>query len=116
MQAEHVTWRDFLRQLDERQKQRLVQALGIQRKTLRRWITGDTSTPHLQALQHIAEALPSHLRWRFILLLHQDSALSQATLRSLLPGLPPVLPASLYARVLQAQATNPHASLLRHHL
>lgn len=108
MQAEHVTWRDFLRQqLDERQKQRLVQALGIQRKTLRRWITGDTSTPHLQTLQHIAEVLPTHLRWRFVLLLHQDSALPQATLRSILPGLPPVLPASLYAQVLRAQATIP---------
>src|SRR5438874_12597767 len=103
MQELH-TWRDLLAQLvsEPKEKQRVIEELGISSITLTRWIQGD-SVPRLQNLRHLLTILPRH-RLQFQELFKQEGVYEELANPSTEEG-PKEIPPELYARVFAARAT-----------
>jgi len=100
------SWRDLLEELNREEKQSIITALGIQEKTLKRWIEGTTDLPHRQHLQKLVHMLPAQKRARFLEFLRDDPALAKyrqdfSNLNT--SGLPP----TLYPHVLAAYRDTP---------
>ena len=68
------TWKDVLNSLKKGEKQHIIHALGIQERTLSRWIHGETDLPHLSHLQMLIHALPPAKRVRFLEIVQDDPA------------------------------------------
>jgi len=101
---EAQTWREFLADSihNGKEKQRLIDELGITAITLTRWINGD-SDPRPQNLRRLISVLPQY-REQLRVLLKEESDFSEgASLEAHQPT--KEIPGEFYARVLQARAT-----------
>src|SRR5437016_4558797 len=98
------TWRDLLGQIasEPKEKQRIIEELGISSITLTRWIQGD-SIPRLQNLRHLLGILPRH-RLHFQELFKQEQVYEELANPSTEEG-PRDIPPEFYARVFAARAT-----------
>ena len=99
------TWRDLLGTIigDPKERQRLIDALGVTSITLTRWVSGE-SDPRPQKLRHLLSVLPQH-RERFVELLKKERGLGEFV-NPVAEEVPPgEIPAEFYARVFIARST-----------
>ncbi len=99
------TWRDLLGTIigDPKERQRLIDALGVTSITLTRWVSGE-SDPRPQNLRHLLSVLPQH-RERFVELLKKERGLGEFV-NPVAEEVPPgEIPAEFYARVFIARST-----------
>lgn len=106
MRQSPQTWRELLGSLDEQERKRIVEHLGIQTKTLDRWIRGATDLPRAATLQQLLPLLPNTMRKHFILLLQQDAGFVKYTNGLRLPSLQSEIPSAFYTRILETNASN----------
>ena len=98
------TWRDLLAEIirDGKEKQRLIEELGITSITLTRWVNGE-SDPRPQNLHRLITALPQYREQLRVLLKKESNLSNEVYLESHQPT--KEIPCEFYARVLQARAT-----------
>jgi hypothetical protein len=101
------TWRELLGSLDMKEKRRIINSLGIQGKTLERWIRGQTELPHPGHIRQLLIVLPAQTRTRFIESLQQDPHFSKYAAEIPLPGSKVEIPLAFYSRVIEANVTTP---------
>jgi transcriptional regulator with XRE-family HTH domain len=107
MEKQFQTWRDLLGELNGVERKRLVDALGIQNKTLERWIRGETALPQLDRLRNLLAALPIRIRRRFIDSIRQDPHFSKHLAELPLEEETYDIPSVIYARILEANVKTP---------
>ncbi len=107
MEKQFQTWRDILGELNGVERKRLVDALGIQNKTLERWIRGETALPQLDRLRNLLAALPIRIRKRFIDSIRQDPRFSKHLAELPLEEETYDIPSVIYARILEANVKTP---------
>ncbi len=102
---EAQTWRELLGMIisDPKERQRLIDALGVTSITLTRWVSGE-SDPRPQNLRHLLSVLPQQ-REHFVELLKKERGLGEFV--NPLPDetSPGEIPAEFYARVFIARST-----------
>ena len=98
------TWRELLADIirDGKEKQRLIEELGITSITLTRWVNGD-SDPRPQNLRRLISVLPQY-REQLRVLLKEETDFSEEA-ASEPRHLPKEIPSEFYARLLQARAS-----------
>ncbi|HWS83923.1 MAG TPA: GAF domain-containing protein [Ktedonobacteraceae bacterium] len=98
------TWRELLADIirDGKEKQRLIEELGITSITLTRWVTGE-SDPRPQNLRRLITVLPQYREQLRVLLKEESDFSEEADLepRQLIKE----IPCEFYALVLQARAS-----------
>ena len=101
------TWRDILRSMNAKEKQRLVKEMGIQSKTLDRWIHGQTDLPRLNRLRQLLTILPAEMRTSFIESVQQDPHFAKYA--NEIPLLTPraEIPSAYYARIIRTYVSTP---------
>jgi hypothetical protein len=99
------TWRELLGTIisDPKERQRLIDALGVTSITLTRWVSGE-SDPRPQNLRHLLSVLPQH-REHFIELLKKERGLGDFVNPVPEEVSPGEIPAEFYARVFVARST-----------
>ncbi len=107
MEKQFQSWRDLLGELNGVERKRLVDALGIQNKTLERWIRGETALPQLDRLRNLLGALPIRIRKRFIDSIRQDPHFSKHIAELPLDEETYDIPSVIYARILEANVKTP---------
>src|SRR5437660_11544655 len=101
---EAETWRELLAIIirDNKEKQRITEALNITPITLTRWISGE-SAPRPQNLRHLLTILPQH-REQLIQLLQEEKGIGDLT--QIIPEESEKdIPAEFYARIFTARAS-----------
>lgn len=101
---EAATWRELLAIIirDNKEKQRITEALGITPITLTRWISGE-SAPRPQNLRHLLTILPQH-REQLVKLLQEEKGVGDLT--QIIPEESEKdIPAEFYARIFTARAS-----------
>jgi hypothetical protein len=98
------TWRELLTEIirDGKEKQRLIEELGITSITLTRWVNGE-SDPRPQNLRRLITVLPQYREQLRVLLKKESNLSNEVDLESHQPT--KEIPCEFYARVLQARAT-----------
>jgi hypothetical protein len=109
MQQEPQTWRQLLGSLNGEEKRKIIAELGIQGKTLERWIRGYTELPRPRSLRHLVALLPPQKRARFLVLAQQDPHFGKYAEEILLPGVKKGILSGFYAYVLEANVLTPSA-------
>ncbi len=104
MEQRPQTWRELLSSLSMEERKRIVNALGIQNKTMERWIRGQTGHPHPNRMRQLFKVLPARTRALFIEFVQQDPAFSHAA-NIPLPGISTEIPSAFYSRVLEANVS-----------
>ena len=103
--SEAQTWRELLGAIisDPKERQHLIDALGVTSITLTRWVSGE-SDPRPQNLRHLLSVLPQH-RERFVELLKKERG--QGEFVNPIPdeAPPDEIPAEFYGEVFTACAT-----------
>jgi hypothetical protein len=99
------TWRDLLGTIisNPKERQRLIDALGVTSITLTRWVSGE-SDPRPQNLRHLLSVLPQHREY-FIELLKKERGLGEFVNPVPDEAPPGEIPAEFYARVFVARST-----------
>ncbi len=99
------TWRELLGTIisDSKERQRLIDALGVTSITLTRWVSGE-SDPRAQNLRHLLSVLPQH-REHFIELLKKERGLGDFVNPVPEEAPPGEIPSEFYARVFVARST-----------
>lgn len=105
MQQSPQTWRELLGSLDEQDRKHIVERLGIQMKTLDRWIRGTTDLPRASTLQQLLPLLPNTMRKHFVVLLQQDTGFAKYASSLRLPRLHSEIPSAFYTRILETNAS-----------
>ena len=106
MQSSPQTWRELLGSLNEQERKVIVERLGIQTKTLDRWVRGATELPRISTLQHLLPLLPNPMRKHFMSLLQQDTHFAKYISVLRLPNVQKEIPAPFYTRILEINASN----------
>lgn len=98
------TWRDLLADIirDGKEKQRLIDELGITSITLTRWVSGE-SEPRPQNLRRLISVLPQH-REQLRDLLKEESAFNEGVALEASDSAKEI-PSEFYAQVLQTRAS-----------
>jgi transcriptional regulator with XRE-family HTH domain len=98
------TWRELLAEIihDGKEKQRLIEELGITSITLTRWINGE-SDPRPQNLRRLITVLPQYREQLRVLLKKESNLSNEVDLESHQPT--KEIPCEFYIRVLQTHAT-----------
>jgi GAF domain-containing protein len=109
MQQEPQTWRQLLGSLNGEEKRKIIAELGIQGKTLERWIRGYTEFPRPRHLRRLLALLPPQKRVRFLVLAQQDPHFGKYAEDILLPGVKKGILSGFYAYVLEAKVLTPSA-------
>ena len=101
---EAQTWRELLGNIisDNKEKQRIIDALGVTSITLTRWVNGE-SDPRSQNLRHLLSVLPQQ-REQFMELLREEKGLSEFA-NPVPDDVPGEILSEFYARVFVARAT-----------
>jgi hypothetical protein len=101
---EAQTWRDLLRIIigDSKEKQRLVDELGITPITLIRWINGE-SEPRPQNLRRLITLLPQH-REQFRTLIREEKGMSNFA-STIYEEFAREIPSEFYSRIMIARAS-----------
>jgi len=101
---ESETWRELLRTIisDPRERQRVVEALGVRAITLTRWINKE-SAPHPQNLRNLLNALPQY-REQLLELIREETGLEEFS-NAILDDSSKEIPSAFYIRVFAARAT-----------
>ena len=105
MLQEPQTWRELLDRLDAQEKQTLIKQLGIDGKTLKRWIRGQTGLPHQETIRQLLTVLPRQQRTRFAELLQQDPGFVWHTNNLLFSRPKMEIPSTFYARIMETNAS-----------
>lgn len=105
-QQKPQTWRELLSDLNNEEKKRIINILGIQGKTLDRWIRGQTSLPRPEHIRRLSYCLSIRDRGVFLKLVQSDPTFSKYSLDFALPVMKAEIPATFYSRVLEANYTN----------
>lgn len=97
------TWRELLKELGIEEKRRIIDTLGIQDKTLERWIRGQTDLPRLSRLRQLLNVLPVQTRGLFIEVAQQDPHFSRyiAEIAPLSLSTKLEIPSAFYARLME---------------
>ena len=96
------TWKDVLKSLKKGEKQHIIDALGIQERTLTRWIQGETDHPHLSHLEMLIPALPPTKRVHFLEVIEHDPAFAKYRVSLPLLTNPAELSSAFYALMMSA--------------
>jgi hypothetical protein len=101
---EAQTWRELLGNIisDNKEKQRIIEALGVTSITLTRWVNGE-SDPRSQNMRHLLSVLPQQ-REQLIELLREEKGLSEFA-NPVPDDVPGEILSEFYARVFVARAT-----------
>lgn len=99
------TWRELLKSLSKQEKQTIVQQLGIQSKTLQRWIRGQTELPHVEKIRQLLTVLPPQKRTLFAQLLQQDSGFAKYADSMSFSRSKVEIPSTFYARIMETNAS-----------
>jgi hypothetical protein len=109
MQQEPQTWRELLGSLNVEEKRKIIAELGIQSKTLERWIRGYTELPRAHRLRRLLALLSPQKRAHFVALAQQDPHFVKYAEEILLPGVKKGILSPFYAYVLEANVFTPGA-------
>lgn len=102
------TWRELLQGLNIEEKKRIIEQLGIQERTLSRWIHGQTEFPRPNRVQELLRVLPSRVRVSFLQSVQRDPFFSKYAAEIALPSSDQTnIPSIFYARTLLANTTTP---------
>ena len=98
------TWRELLADIirDGKEKQRLIEELGITSITLTRWVNGE-SDPRPQNLRRLISVLPQYREQLRVLLKEENDFSEEAAPEA--RQLTKEIPSEFYARLLQARAS-----------
>lgn len=98
------TWRELLGYIisDSKEKQRIIDELGITQVTLSRWVSGE-SDPRSQNLRHLINVLPQY-RDQFIELLREEKGFGEIANQAQEES-DRDIPSEFYARVFNARAS-----------
>lgn len=101
---ESETWRDLLKTItdDQREKQRLLEVLGIKAITLNRWINKE-SDPRPQNLRNLLSALPEY-RDQLLDLIREETGFEEFS-NGAIDDTSKEIPAPFYMRVFAARAS-----------
>ncbi len=101
---EAETWRELLGTIisDNKEKQRIIEGLGVTSITLTRWVNGE-SDPRPQNLRHLLGVLPQY-REQLIELLREEKGLSEFT-NPVPDDVPDEILSEFYGRIFIARAT-----------
>ena len=101
------SWRDLLRSLEVKEKQRIIKALGIQEKTWERWIRGNTALPHLSRIQRLLAVLPTNTQAQFLACLERDPKFAKYEIDQLIPAKIRDISSTFYSHILEANVVTP---------
>ncbi len=98
------TWRELLGQIirDNKEKQRIIEELGITLVTLNRWVSGE-SDPRSQNLRHLVGVLPQY-REQLLELLREEKGFGEIVNQAQEES-DKDIPSEFYARVFNARAS-----------
>ncbi len=101
------TWRELLNELSPEEKRRIIDRLGIQERTLERWIRGQTDLPHLSKLRQLLNALSVQTRGLFIEAVLQEPSFSRFAEEIVPLSLSTRLeiPSAFYARLMEVHVS-----------
>ena len=99
-----ITWRELLGKIvsDPQEYQRIIETLGVNALTLRRWVNGETS-PRPQNLRRLLNVLPRYRKQLLPLLALEFPSLERENGTQGAPSL--TIPANFYAQVMSAYTT-----------
>lgn len=101
------TWRELLSNLSAEEKRRIIDELGIQSKTLGRWIRGQTELPRPGRIRQLLNILPPGTRTLFIESIQEDPNFSRYASEISPPSSKVEIPSTFYSRILEANVITP---------
>ena len=107
MAQQMQSWRDLLESLEVEEKLRIIEALGIQRKTWERWLCGSTALPHLGRIRQLLTVLPAHAQAQFLACIERDPKFAKYGIDQLAPARRRDISSTFYAHILEANVVTP---------
>lgn len=95
------SWRSILAALPTAEKRRIVEVLGIQGRTLDRWVKRGTLLPRVDKMRQLISILPTSVRARFVASLQQDPLFKRYKDTISIVSTHLEIPSTFYARVLE---------------